>query len=156
MRELKIVEGQLTGDGKSVAIIVSRFNAFITERLLEGAVDALIRNGMPDTAITVIRVPGAWEIPLAAGRAASRPDIDGVICLGAVIRGDTPHFDYVAAEVSKGIAAISQTCEKPIGFGVLTTDSVEQAIDRAGAKAGNKGWDTALAVLEMIDLLGNM
>ena len=153
---MNVLEGKLSGKGKKIAIIISRFNSFVTERLLEGALDCLVRHDTDKTLISVIRVPGAWEIPFAVKRAAEKGDYDGIICLGAVVRGDTPHFDYVAAEVSKGIASLSLSHDVPIGFGVLTTDTVEQAIDRAGTKAGNKGWDTALSVLEMTDLIANM
>ena len=153
MNEYKTVEGTLSGAGKRFALVVSRFNSFITERLLEGAMDCLFRHGTEKESVTVIRVPGAWEIPLAAKRAAAGQTYDGVICLGAVIRGGTPHFDYVAAEVSKGVAAVGLESGKPVTFGVLTTESVEQAVERAGTKAGNKGWEAAETALEMVDLL---
>ncbi|MCF7929132.1 MAG: 6,7-dimethyl-8-ribityllumazine synthase [Spirochaetales bacterium] len=150
---IRQIEGKLTGKGKRFAIVVSRFNSFVTERLLEGAVDCLLRHGTEEEDITAVRVPGAWEIPIAAKRLAENEEYDAVICLGAVIRGETPHFDYVAAEVSKGIASLSLSADKAIGFGILTTDSVEQAVDRAGTKAGNKGWDAALSALETAEIL---
>lgn len=149
---MRMIEGQLHAGDYQVAVVVGRFNSFITEHLLEGALDALKRHGMKDDQIIVVRVPGAFEIPLAAKKLAASRRFDAVICLGAVIRGATPHFDYVAAEVSKGIAAVSLQTEVPVVFGVLTTDSIEQAIERAGTKAGNKGWDAAITALEMMDL----
>ncbi len=154
----KIIEGNLTGEGKRFALIVSRFNDFISDKLLSGAVDALVRSGVKDDDIEVIKVPGAFEIPLIAKKVAVKKAHDAVICLGAVIRGATPHFDYVSAEVSKGIAAVGLETEVPIIFGVVTTDTIEQAIERAGTKAGNKGWSAAITALEMADLvttLGN-
>ena len=147
------IEGALRGDGKKIGIIVARFNSFIAEKLLDGALDILKREGVADADITVARVPGAFEIPLAAQKMAKSGKYDAVLCLGAVIRGATPHFDYVAAEMSKGIAHVMLETGLPVLFGVLTTDSIEQAIERAGTKAGNKGADVALAALEMIDLL---
>ena len=137
---VKIQEGQLIGKGKRFGIVVSRFNDFITEKLLGGAMDALLRTGVKESDIQVIKVPGAFEIPLAAQKVVRAGNYDAVVCLGAVIRGSTPHFDYVCAEVSKGIAQISLESGIPVIFGVLTTDSVEQAIERAGTKSGNKGW----------------
>ena len=147
-------EGSLNqcGDAK-VAIINSRFNSFICDRLLDGALDALKRHGLADDAIAVFKVPGAFEIPLLAKKLAASGKYDGIVCLGAVIRGDTPHFDYVASEVSKGIAVTSLETGIPIAFGILTTNTIEQAIERAGSKAGNKGWDATVTLLEMIDLL---
>ena len=153
---MTIHEGKLSAEGKKIAIVVSRFNSFITEKLLEGATDCLLRHGGADEDITLARVPGSWEIPLVAKRAAESGRYDAVICLGAVIRGDTPHFDYVAAEVSKGIATVSLESGVPVSFGVLTTDTVDQAIDRAGTKAGNKGFDAAQGALEMVNLLADM
>lgn len=149
----KIVEGNLQAKGLRFAIIVSRFNDFISERLLGGALDALVRCGALDADIQVVKVPGAWEIPLAAKRLAEKQTCDAIVCLGAVIRGNTPHFEYVSAEVSKGIAAVSLEHGIPVTFGVLTTDSIEQAIERAGSKAGNKGWDAAQAAIEMANLM---
>ncbi len=156
MNGYKTVEGNLKGEGKRFAVVVSRFNSFITERLLEGAMDCLLRHGTNAEDVTVLRVPGAWEIPIAAKRVALDTDYDGVICLGAVIRGGTPHFEYVSAEVSKGVAAIGLESGKPVTFGVLTTDSIEQAVERAGTKAGNKGWEAAETALEMCDLMGQL
>ncbi|WP_298269549.1 6,7-dimethyl-8-ribityllumazine synthase [Geobacter sp.] len=144
----RIIEAKLDASGLKFGIIVSRFNSFIAERLLEGAVDALVRHGADDAAIDVVRVPGAFEIPLTAKKMAAKGGYDAVICLGAVIRGATPHFDYVAAEVSKGIAHVSLDTEVPIAFGVLTTDTIEQAVERAGTKAGNKGFDAAMTAIE--------
>jgi len=148
-----IREGALQAKGFRFAIIVSRFNSFVTERLLEGAMDALKRQGAEDAKIDIYRVPGAFEIPLLAKRLAKKKEIDAVICLGAVIKGGTPHFHYVASEVTKGIAQVSMDADKPVAFGVLTTETVEQAIDRAGAKAGNKGYDAAMSAIEMVNLL---
>ncbi|MBP5448765.1 MAG: 6,7-dimethyl-8-ribityllumazine synthase [Spirochaetales bacterium] len=152
MNEINILEGQLTGVNKKFAIVLSRFNSIFTERLLEGAVDCLKRHGVKDSDITVARVPGAFEIPIICQKLAKTGRFDGIIALGAVIRGDTPHFDYVAAEVSKGIAAVSLSSETPIAFGVLTTDTIEQAEARSGSKGGNKGFDAAMTVLEMVSL----
>jgi 6,7-dimethyl-8-ribityllumazine synthase len=149
----KVFEGQLNAAGLRFAIVVGRFNSFVTERLLGGAQDALARTGADMNLIDVIRVPGSWEIPLAAAEAARSKRYDAVICLSAVIRGDTPHFDYVAAEASKGIAHASYDTGVPIAFGVLTTNTLEQAIDRAGAKGGNKGFDAAMSAIEMASLL---
>ena len=148
----KFIEGKLNAEGLKVGIIVGRFNSFIGERLLEGALDALVRHGASDGEITVARVPGAFEIPLAAQKMAKSGKYDALICLGAVIRGSTPHFDYVASEVSKGIAHVSLETGVPVAFGVLTTDSIEQAVERAGAKGGNKGWSAASTALEMANL----
>ncbi len=148
----KFIEGKLDATGLRFGIIVSRFNSFISERLLEGAVDALIRHGAADKNIDVVRVPGSFEIPLAAQRLAEGKKYDAVICLGAVIRGATPHFDYVAAEVAKGVAHASMASGMPIAFGVLTTDTIEQAVERAGTKAGNKGFDAAMTAIETANL----
>lgn len=147
------IEGKLDASGLSIGILVSRFNSFISERLLEGALDALLRHGIADEKIVVARVPGAFEIPLAAKKMAESGKFDAVICLGAVIRGATPHFDYVASEVSKGVAHVSLDSGIPVVFGVLTTDSIEQAIERAGTKAGNKGFDAAVTAIETVNLL---
>ena len=151
-----VIEGKLLGKGKKVAIVASRFNDFITARLMEGALDALSRHGVSDKDITIYRVPGAFEIPSAAKRLAALADTDGIICLGAVIRGSTPHFDYVASEVSKGVALVGLEAKMPVIFGVLTTDTIEQAIERAGTKGGNKGFDAAMALLEMMDLFSQI
>jgi 6,7-dimethyl-8-ribityllumazine synthase len=150
---MKIIEGGLQAKGLKFAVVVSRFNDFITSRLLEGAVDALIRHGAKDDDIDVVKVPGSFEIPLAAKKIAAKGNYNAVICLGTVIRGATPHFDYVAAEVSKGIAAASMETGIPIAFGVITTDTIEQAVERAGTKAGNKGWDSALTAIEMAQIM---
>jgi 6,7-dimethyl-8-ribityllumazine synthase len=150
------LEGKLAGDGLKIALVVARFNSFITERLLEGAMDCLRRHGVREDDLTVVRVPGAWEIPLATKHLVQSKAHNAVICLGAVIRGSTPHFDYVAAEVSKGIAQISLESGVPVLFGVLTTDTLEQAVERAGTKAGNKGYAAAEAALEMVNLLKEM
>ena len=149
-----LIEANLVAKGKKFAIVVSRFNDFITDKLVGGAVDALVRSGTLDKDIDIVKVPGAFEIPLVAQKLAARGRHDAVICLGAVIRGATPHFDYVSAEVSKGVATASMASGLPIIFGVLTTDTLEQAIERAGSKAGNKGWDAALAAVEMANLMG--
>ena len=153
---VKILEGQLIGKGKRFGIVVSRFNDFITEKLLGGAMDALLRTGVKESDIQVIKVPGAFEIPLAAQKVLQAGHYDAVICLGAVIRGSTPHFDYVCAEVSKGIAQVSLESGIPVIFGVVTTDSVEQAIERAGTKSGNKGWSAAMSAVEMANLMGTL
>lgn len=146
-------EGKLDAKGFKFAIVLSRFNSFITDRLLEGALDALKRHGAQDRQLDIYRVPGAYEIPLIAKLLAKKNDIDAVICLGAVIKGATPHFHYVASEVAKGIAVASLEGEKPITFGVITSENVEQAIERAGSKSGNKGYDAAMAAIEMANLL---
>jgi len=149
----KIVEGKLLAEGKKFALIVSRFNDFITDKLVGGAVDALVRCGASETDIEIIKVPGAFEVPLIAKKAALSRRFNAVICLGAVIRGATPHFDYVSAEVSKGVASVSMDSEIPVIFGILTTDTIEQAIERAGTKSGNKGWSAALSAVEMANLI---
>ena len=147
------IEGSLVvPEGAKFAIVGSRFNAFIVERLIEGAVDALVRHGADRSNITVVRVPGAWEIPLVCARLAGTGKLDAVVALGAVIRGATPHFDHVANEVAKGVAQASMDSGVPISFGVLTTDSIEQAVERAGTKAGNKGFDAAVSAIEMVTL----
>lgn len=148
----KILEGKLDASGIRFGIVVSRFNSFIGERLVEGALDALVRHGAERDKVALVRVPGAFEIPLTVKKMAATGHYDAIICLGAVIRGSTPHFDYVAAEVSKGIASVSLDSGLPIAFGVLTTDTIEQAIERAGTKAGNKGFDAAVSVIEMVNL----
>ena len=152
---VRVIEGDLQGQGVKVAIVVSRFNSFITDRLLEGALDALRRHGVEEKGITVIRVPGSFEIPLGVRRAAGQK-VDAVIALGALIRGGTPHFDYLSAEVTKGVAQVMLETGIPVSFGVLTTDTVEQAIERAGTKAGNKGAEAAQSALEMVSLLRRM
>ncbi|MDR2869261.1 MAG: 6,7-dimethyl-8-ribityllumazine synthase [Deferribacteraceae bacterium] len=148
----KVVEGKYNGTGKKFAIVVSRFNDFITSRLVDGAVDTLVRHGANEEDITVYKVPGAFEIPLACKKVIEKGGNDAVLALGAVIRGSTPHFDYVANEVAKGTAQVSLQAGVPVIFGVLTTDTIEQAIERAGTKAGNKGSDAAMTALEMVNL----
>ena len=148
----EIIEGRISAEGFSFAVLVSRFNDFISSKLVEGAMDALKRHGGNEDQITLIKVPGAFEIPLAAKKLAESGKFNAIICLGAVIRGSTPHFDYVAAEVSKGIAQVALESKVPVTFGVLTTDNLEQAIERAGSKSGNKGWDAAIAAMEMVNL----
>lgn len=150
---MKIIEGELQAKGLKFSIVVSRFNDFITTKLLDGAIDALVRHGAREDDIEVVRVPGSFELPLVAKKMASRGVYNAVICLGTVIRGATPHFDYVAAEVSKGIAAASLETGIPIAFGVITADTIEQAVERAGSKAGNKGWDAAVTAIEMAQVL---
>ncbi len=146
------VEGQLNAKDFKFALIVSRFNDFVSSRLVDGAMDALTRHGAQTENVDLVRVPGAFEIPLVAKRLATSGKYDAVICLGAVIRGATPHFEYVAAEVSKGIANVALDTGLPVTFGVLTTDTLEQAIERAGSKSGNKGWEAAIAAIEMVNL----
>jgi len=150
---MKRIEGELQAEGLKFAIIVSRFNEFITGKLLEGAIDALLRHGASEKNIDIVKVPGSFEIPLVAKKAAQKKSYDAVICLGTVIRGATPHFDYVAAEAAKGIAMASMETGVPVAFGVLTTDTIEQAVERAGSKSGNKGWDAAMVAIEMAQLI---
>ncbi len=152
----RIIQGMLDARGKNFGITVSRFNEFVTHKLLEGALDCLSRHGAEDEKIAIAWVPGSFEIPYAALRMAQSKKYDAVICLGAVIRGQTPHFDYIANEVAKGIARISLDTGVPTIFGVITADSLEQAIERAGTKAGNKGWDAALSAIEMTGLFDQM
>jgi 6,7-dimethyl-8-ribityllumazine synthase len=151
-----VIEGLLDGSGKRFAIIASRFNELITRKLVEGAVDCLIRHRVDRDALTIVWTPGSFEIPVTAQKVARSKKYDAIICVGAVIRGGTPHFDYVAAEVSKGVAQVGLQESMPVIFGVLTTDSIEQAVERAGTKAGNKGWDAALSALEMVDLFSKL
>lgn len=151
-----LIEASLRADGKKFGIIASRFNDFITERLVGGALDALVRSGAADNDITLMKVPGAFEIPLAAQKMVKSGKYDAVICLGAVIRGATSHYDYVCAEVSKGIASVSLDSGIPVIFGILTTETIEQAIERAGTKAGNKGFDSAIAAIEMANLMSDI
>jgi 6,7-dimethyl-8-ribityllumazine synthase len=146
-------EGKLEAKGFKFALVVSRFNSFVTDRLVEGALDALKRHGADEKKIEIFKAPGAFEIPLVAKLLSRRADVDAIICLGAVIKGGTPHFHYVASEVAKGIAMVSLESEKPIAFGILTTENIEQAIERAGTKAGNKGYDAAISAIEMVNLL---
>ena len=150
--ETKVIEGKLSARGFRFALLVSRFNDFVSQRLVEGAMDCLNRHGDGDVDYAVIKVPGAFDIPATAARVVNSGKFDAVVCLGAVIRGSTPHFDYVAAEVSKGVANVGIAAKIPVTFGVLTTDTVDQAIERAGSKAGNKGWDAALAAIELVNL----
>jgi 6,7-dimethyl-8-ribityllumazine synthase len=150
---VKTLEGKLTAKGLRFGIVLSRFNSFISERLLEGALDALRRSGAEDKDCCVVRVPGAFEIPLAAKKLAKNGGFDAILCLGTVIRGATPHFSYIAAEVTKGIASLSLEHEIPVAFGVLITETIEQAIERAGTKIGNKGFDAAMSAIEMANLM---
>jgi len=153
MHHLKTIEGQFQAQGLKFAIVAARFNDFIVDRLIGGAVDYLVRNGAAKDNLTLVRIPGAFEMPLAAKKLAASGNYDGVICLGAVIRGATPHFDFVSGEAAKGIAQAMMETNIPIGFGVLTTDTLEQAIERAGSKGGNKGVEAASAVLEMVRVM---
>jgi len=146
----RTIEGQLFGKGYKICIVVARFNSLVTERLLEGAIDAFTRSGLDPADLTIVRTPGALEIPATARRAVATARYQGVVCLGAVVRGDTPHFDYVSAEAVKGVAQLSMQADIPVIMGILTTDTMEQALDRAGAKAGNKGFEAARSLLEMI------
>ncbi|MBQ0754590.1 MAG: 6,7-dimethyl-8-ribityllumazine synthase [Gammaproteobacteria bacterium] len=152
MKDIKVIEGTFTDAAGRYAIVVARFNSFVVEALLEGAVDTLVRHGVKPADITVVRVPGAWELPVAAKRIADKGDVDAIIALGAVIRGGTAHFEYVAGEAAKGIAGVQNATGVPIMFGVLTVDTIEQAIERSGTKAGNKGGEAALTALEMVSL----
>jgi 6,7-dimethyl-8-ribityllumazine synthase len=148
----KNIEGNLSAKGLKFGLLVSRFNSFVSDRLVEGAIDALVRHGADDADISIARVPGAFEIPPAAKQMVQSGNFDAIVCLGAVIRGATPHFEYVSAEVSKGVAAVAMESGVPVTFGVLTTDTLEQAIERAGSKAGNKGFEAAMAAVEMANL----
>lgn len=150
---MKIIEGELQAEGLRFGIVVSRFNDFITGKLLDGAVDALVRHGADKKNIEVVKVPGSFEIPLIAKKMAAKGIYNAIICLGTVIRGATPHFEYVAAEVSKGVASASMDTGVPISFGVITSDTIEQAVERAGTKSGNKGWDASLAAIEMAQVM---
>ncbi len=148
-----VIEGDLKGDNLKVGIVISRFNDFITSNLLEGAKDALLRHGVSEEDIEIAWVPGSFEIPMITQKMVESSKYDGIICLGAVIRGDTPHFEYVSSEVSKGIARIGMDAEIPVTFGILTTDTIEQAVERAGTKAGNKGFEAAVSMIEMANLM---
>jgi 6,7-dimethyl-8-ribityllumazine synthase len=148
---MKYIEGLLSAKGKKIAIIVSRFNSFISDKLLEGALDAILRNDGDKDNITIYKVPGAFEIPILLSKLIDK-DFDGILCLGAIIRGATPHFDFIAQETTKGIAQVALKAKMPISYGVLTTDTIDQAIERAGTKMGNKGFDAAVALLEMMSL----
>ncbi len=149
---METYQGKLQAKGFRIGIVVSRFNSFISDRLLEGALDALSRLGAVDSDITVYKVPGSFEIPIVVKKLSGSKKVDGIVCLGALIRGDTPHFDYLSAEVTKGIAQIAIDQGIPCAFGILTVDSIEQGIERAGTKSGNKGWDAAFSVVEMLNL----
>lgn len=156
MAAYRIVEGKLDAKGLRVAIVASRFNDFITSRLIDGAVDCLLRHGASEKDISVLRVPGSFEIPLAAKKVAGGGKVDAVVCLGALIRGQTPHFEYISAEVTKGVAQVALDAGMPVTFGVVTADTLEQAVDRAGAKSGNKGFEAALGAIEMANLLRSL
>ncbi|MBS3786491.1 MAG: 6,7-dimethyl-8-ribityllumazine synthase [Gammaproteobacteria bacterium] len=153
---MKILEGDFTATNARVALVATRFNDFIVDRLVSGARDALVRHGVAEEALTLVRVPGAWELPVVADRLAASKDYDAIVALGCVIRGGTPHFEYVAGECTKGLGQVATQHGIPVAFGVLTTDSIEQAIERAGTKAGNKGAEAALSALEMISLLRHL
>lgn len=153
---VKVIEGDFSATTARFTIVVARFNGFVVESLLSGALDALKRHGVPDSHITVVRVPGAFEMPLAARKVVAKGNVDAVIALGAVIRGGTPHFEYVSGECASGLAAVARDTGIPVAFGVLTTDTIEQAIERSGTKAGNKGADAAMSALEMVSLLRNI
>ncbi len=150
---MRVVEGYLRAEGIRFGIVASRFNHMLVERLLEGALDCIRRHGGSEENVEVVRVPGSWEIPLVAKRLALRDDIDAVIALGVLIRGATPHFDYIASEVSKGLALVSLETGKPVTFGIVTADTLEQAVERSGTKMGNKGWEAALSAIEMANLM---
>ncbi|MCP4902843.1 MAG: 6,7-dimethyl-8-ribityllumazine synthase [bacterium] len=155
-RTVHTIEAKLDATGLRFALVVSRFNEALTSRIESGAVDCLTRHGADDDQITIVRVPGAWELPLVASKLASQDDYDAIVCLGVIVRGGTPHFDLIAAEVSKGIAQAAITTGRPVTFGVITADSLEQAVERAGTKMGNKGWEAALAAIEMARLYGTL
>jgi 6,7-dimethyl-8-ribityllumazine synthase len=150
---MKIVEGELQAKGLKFGIVISRFNEFITGKLLDGAHDALVRHGARAEDISVVKVPGSFEIPIVARKMALKGGVNAIICLGTIIRGATPHFEYIAAEVSKGVASASMETGIPMAFGIVTTDTIEQAVERAGTKSGNKGWDAALTAIEMAQLM---
>jgi len=150
---MKTYQGKLQAKGFKIGIVVSRFNQFISERLLEGAIDALEKLGAEDADISIYRVPGSFEIPLIAKKLAKEKKVDGIVCLGALVRGDTPHFDFLSAEVTKGLAQVATDEGVPLAFGILTVDTIEQGIERAGTKAGNKGWDAVFSVVETLNLI---
>lgn len=150
---MRTIEGEIQAQGLRFGIVVSRFNDFITSKLLDGAIDALLRHGADEKNIDIVKVPGSFEIPLVAKKLALKASYDAIICLGTVIRGATPHFEYVASEVSKGIAVTSLETGVPVAFGVITSDTIEQAVERAGSKAGNKGWDAAITAIEMAQVM---
>ncbi len=149
---MRVHEGELRAEGLKFAIVASRFNHMLVDRLVEGAIDCILRHGGSEENIELARVPGSWEIPVAVKRFLGREDIDAVIALGVLIRGSTPHFDYIASEVSKGLASLSLEAGKPVSFGIVTADTLEQAVERAGTKMGNKGWEAALSAIEMANL----
>jgi 6,7-dimethyl-8-ribityllumazine synthase len=149
---VQILQGQLAAQGLTFGIVVSRYNSVVTKQLLDGALDCLYRHGAQESRVTVVYCPGSFEIPQVVQRLASSGTVDGVICLGCVIRGETPHFDYIASEVTRGVGQIALTTGTPVAFGILTTENLEQALERAGAKAGNKGWDAALSAIELVNL----
>jgi 6,7-dimethyl-8-ribityllumazine synthase len=150
---IKTLQGQLNAQNRKFALVISRFNEFISHKLLDGAMDCLLRHGADEKDMTILWVPGSFEIPLIAQKAASGGKFDAIICLGTIIRGDTPHFEYITSEVAKGIAHVSLDSGTPVAFGIITADTTEQAIERAGTKSGNKGWDAALSAIEMADLV---
>ncbi len=156
MSDIQTIEGNFTANSGRYALVVGRWNSFVVEHLLEGAIDALRRHGIEDKQMTIVRAPGAFEIPLVCQKVARSGNYDAVIALGAVIRGGTPHFEYVAGECTKGLAQVTMDTGIPVAFGVLTVDSIEQAVERSGTKAGNKGAEAALSALEMVSLLGNL
>ncbi len=149
-------EGLLRAEGFSFGIVASRFNHLLVDRLIEGAIDCILRHGGDEENIHLVRVPGSWELPIAVKELINKKKVDGVIALGVLIRGQTPHFDYIASEVAKGLAMVSLETGKPVSFGVITADTLEQAIERAGTKQGNKGWESALALIEMVNLLRSL
>ncbi len=153
---MNIYEGKLSAQGLRFAIVASRFNSLVVDRLIEGAVDCILRHGGRDEDITLIKVPGSWEIPVAVRKVLDSLEVDAVIALGALIRGETPHFDYIASEVSKGISALSLERSKPVSFGIITAETLEQALERAGSKMGNKGWEAALSAIEMANLFSSL
>ncbi|WP_340690012.1 6,7-dimethyl-8-ribityllumazine synthase [Hydrogenobacter thermophilus] len=153
---MKRYEGLLKAEGINFGIVASRFNHLLVDRLVEGAIDCILRHGGSEENIHIARVPGSWEIPLIVKNMALKEHIDAIIALGVLIRGDTPHFEYIASEVSKGLATVSLETGKPVSFGIITADSLEQAIERAGTKQGNKGWEAALSVIEMVNLLRSL
>ncbi len=153
---MNLYEGKLSAQGLRFAIVASRFNSLVVDRLIEGAVDCILRHGGRDEDITLIKVPGSWEIPVAVRKVLDNLEVDAVIALGALIRGETPHFDYIASEVSKGLSALSLERSKPVSFGIITAETLEQALERAGSKMGNKGWEAALSAIEMANLFSSL
>jgi len=153
---IRTIEGKLSAEGKSFALVVSRFNSLVTNHLLNGALDCLRRHGAPENRITVVYCPGSFEIPQVALRLARTHQYDALICLGCIIRGETPHFDYIASEVTRSLGTVARETGMPLAFGILTTDNLQQALERAGAKAGNKGWDAALTAIELTDTFSQL